>query len=164
MDPTTISLININGLNKQAISPLLAYATNSSLLLLTETWLQSPQKLNTNWQQFHTYGIKSPGSYVGKMGISLLIDPSCHHLVHHIQHLDNTMKDFVLSFTFANTLIHCVYLPPSLSPIDALTILHKLPLQHRATDNTIICGDFNARIEQLLGDNHTNIRGRLFEQ
>ncbi|KAG1306124.1 hypothetical protein G6F62_015468 [Rhizopus arrhizus] len=57
-------------------------------------------------------------------------------------------------------LIHCVYLPPALSVDEAMEILDNLPVQtHPSQQNTIICGDFNARHREMLGDNRTTRRG-----
>ena len=78
MTTISISLFNATGLPRQAISLFLKLAESSSVLLITETWLLSPNKYPTSWQQFHTYGqpnqsIKNRGS----PGIALLVNPSC---------------------------------------------------------------------------------------
>jgi hypothetical protein len=48
-----------------------------------------------------------------------------------------------------------VYLPPSLHLDQVFDILNSIPL----LPNTTICGDFNARLGELLGDSKTNPRG-----
>lgn len=52
-------------------------------------------------------------------------------------------------------MVHCVYFPPTLPTDQVLSSLSSLP---RRSD-TIICGDFNARLGDLTGDSRTNPRG-----
>ncbi|CDH56232.1 polyprotein [Lichtheimia corymbifera JMRC:FSU:9682] len=92
------------------------------------------------------------------MGIALLVHPDCPYPVHHIP----TTSPYLLSCQIADILIHCVYLPPSASYSndDAISFIESLPLStHPSQTNTIICGDFNARIRGLLGDSRSNTRG-----
>ncbi|KAG1166508.1 hypothetical protein G6F35_018149 [Rhizopus arrhizus] len=51
----------------------------------------------------------------------------------------------------------CLYLPPSLSNDEVSSVLVSLPL----TDDTIICGDLNARLGALTGDSVANARGSV---
>ena len=51
--------------------------------------------------------------------------------------------------------MHCVYFPPPLSCDKVLSVLRSLPL----TRDTILCGDFNARLGTLTGDAIRNSRG-----
>jgi hypothetical protein len=54
----------------------------------------------------------------------------------------------------------CLYLPPTLSPETISSVLACLPL----TNDTIICGDLNARLGAITGDTGTNTRGNLLQQ
>ncbi|KAG1464647.1 hypothetical protein G6F46_002674 [Rhizopus delemar] len=161
MSPITITLFNATGLAKQAISPILHLAQFSSVLLITETWLLPPNKYPTHWKQFHTYGIKlQPLATKGHQGISLLINPICPYHVHYLPNDDDmSISQYKLSFIIADTLVHCVYLPPSLDNQVVSQVLDSLP--HTAPDvkHTILCGGFNARIGPYTGDSSTNPRG-----
>ncbi|KAG1572131.1 hypothetical protein G6F47_013622 [Rhizopus delemar] len=142
MSPITITLFNATGLAKQAISPILHLAQSSSVLLITETWLLPPNKYPTHWKQFHTYGIKlQPLATKGHQGISLLINPTCPYHVHHLPNDDDmSISQYKLSFIIADTLVHCVYLPPSLDNQVVSQVLDSLP--HTAPDvkHTILYG------------------------
>lgn len=94
------------------------------------------------------------------MGISLLVNPDCPYPVTHF----SSSSPYVLSCQVSSLLVHCVYLPPSLSDLEAIEVLDSLPAQtHPSQTNTIVCGDFNARHQQLLGDTRTTTRGiKLF--
>ncbi|SAL97383.1 hypothetical protein [Absidia glauca] len=82
MSDTTLSLININGLHKNAIHDLLQHTPTSDLLFITETWLSSPNKYNTNWKQHHTYGVPTNTSHIRHtLGIALLINPAVMNLL-----------------------------------------------------------------------------------
>ncbi|KAI9003537.1 hypothetical protein CLU79DRAFT_806803 [Phycomyces nitens] len=149
MNPVTISLWNANGLAKQTLPSILHYASSSSLLFITETWLLSPHRYSTSWQQYHTYGQSVPNASRGCMGISLLVNPS---FPYPISVLPST-SPYVLSCIVFDCLIHCLYLPPSLSDIDAIAIVRDLPLSSTSipSSNTILCGDFNSRMGSFIG-------------
>ncbi|KAG2221863.1 hypothetical protein INT45_003577 [Circinella minor] len=72
----------------------------------------------------------------------------------------------VKNFHHENLTIYCLYLPPSnLTPIDALEIIQSIPLLTSSDnnhENTIFCGDFNARQKELLGDQRTTPRETAF--
>ncbi|CEI96298.1 hypothetical protein RMCBS344292_10464 [Rhizopus microsporus] len=68
---------------------------------------------------------------------------------------------YQLSFTIADALIHCLYSPSSLDNQTALKILSSLPSTTPNTRQTIICGDFNARLGSYTGDRSTNPRGNV---
>ncbi|KAI9272951.1 Endonuclease/exonuclease/phosphatase [Phascolomyces articulosus] len=161
----TLTIFNTTGLNREAIDPLLTYTPHSDLLFLIETWLISPNRYYTNWQQHHVYGTRNNRhrSYPGQLGISLLINPKCKFHVHFIPDTSSPYSLYHLTCTVANTLIHCLYLPPSISNDLVLEILNYLPLHHPNTTNTIFCGDFNARMSSFIGDTAYNTRGRKFE-
>lgn len=93
------------------------------------------------------------------MGITLLVNPSNPYPVSPITRPNHQYSPYTFSCIFANTLIHCVYLPPSLSTDKAMDILDSLPLEHSNTTNTIICGDFNARLGTMVGDATATVRG-----
>ncbi|KAG0786380.1 hypothetical protein G6F22_006146 [Rhizopus arrhizus] len=156
---------NISGLARQALNPLLSIVHSSSILLLTETWLLSPLKYPTRWKQFHTYGIKTqPLATKGSQGISLLVNPDCKYHVHHFESDDTHLSQYKLSFAVANILVHCLYLPPHLDNQTITQVLNSLPHTTNHTSQTIICGDFNARLGSLTGDRSTNSRGNLIIQ
>ncbi|KAG1147608.1 hypothetical protein G6F37_011756 [Rhizopus arrhizus] len=70
---------------------------------------------------------------------------------------------YSLSIVLASKiLIYCLYLPPSLDDDEVTTILDILPLQYVNTTNTILCGDFNARLGPYTGDTRIDPRERIF--
>ncbi|KAI7870881.1 Endonuclease/exonuclease/phosphatase, partial [Mucor mucedo] len=162
----TITIWNANGLVRQETDHVTNNLFNSDLIFITETWLLPPLQLQTtkNWTQYHTFGSKAQGTktWRGQRGISLLINPNCHYNVTHL-HLfapEHKYSQFIFSCQISDILIHCVYLPPSLSDEFALDLLESLPkTTHHSQNNTIICGDFNARNSILLGDTRSSARG-----
>ncbi|KAG2217129.1 hypothetical protein INT45_011912 [Circinella minor] len=162
MSNITISLININGLVKQTINTITNSLPTSSLIFLTETWLLSPSRYPTNWFQHHNYALPVENSHRGKMGITLLTNPSFPYPIHVLP----TISPYILSCKIENLTIHCLYLPPSnLTAIEALEIIQSIPLltsSNNNHENTILCGDFNARHKELLGDQRTTPRGTAF--
>lgn len=122
-DKLTITIFNATGISKYAVDSILTFTQHTSLLFLIETWLLPPNQLLTNWQQHHTYGEPRSDTYswIGKMGISLLVHPDFNLPVHGIEDSDPHFSKYHLTCTVANTLIHCLYLPhlsqlPMLSP------------------------------------------------
>lgn len=96
-----------------------------------------------------------------KMGISLLVNPACPYNVTFFE----SSSPHVLSCQVSNILIHCLYLPPSLSDDDCFDILQDLPQQtHPSQTKTLLCGDFNARSQAFLGDTRTHTRGVRLEE
>ena len=154
LQPYHISLWNANGLRMTTIQDSLNYASSSSILLITETWLTSPMLLPTNWVQYHLYGTKIASANRGKGGIVALVNPSCPLSVT----LLPSPNAHTLSLKVGVLRVHCVYLPPSLHRNQVLEVLESIP----RGANTIICGDFNARLGDTLGDYKVNPRGRLF--
>ncbi|KAI9251519.1 Endonuclease/exonuclease/phosphatase, partial [Phascolomyces articulosus] len=139
---------------------------NTNILFITETWLLSPNRYPTNWTQYHTYGIPihSPHkTHRGQMGISLLVHPHCPFPVNHLPNLSPSFQQYSLSCTIGDTLIHCLYLPPTQKFDDhlAIEILDTLPREIEGTSRTIYCGDFNARLGERIGDHSYDSRGRL---
>ncbi|KAG1424190.1 hypothetical protein G6F58_002501 [Rhizopus delemar] len=162
MSTIKISLFNATSLARQAFSPILNIVQSSSVLLVTETWLLSPLKYPTHWKQFHTYGVKTqPLATKGHQGICLLVNPNCNYHVHHLAQQESPLSQYKLSFTIANILVHCLYLPPHLNNQTVKFILDSLPTTNAHTNRTILCGDFNARLGIHTGDHFTNSRGNL---
>ncbi|KAG1442210.1 hypothetical protein G6F55_013032 [Rhizopus delemar] len=162
MSTVSISLFNATGLPKQAISPILKLAESSSVLLITESWLLPPNKYPTSWKQFHTYGQPIQSfKHRGSLGIALLINPLTSATVQHIPHKNPLLAKYTLSFIISKILVHCLYLPPSLSHTEVSNILQQLPLEFPNTTSTIVCGDLNARMGIYTGDTLFNYRGRL---
>lgn len=153
-----MTIWNAGGCGRLDIDQVTKTMPMTDLLFVTETWLLSPLRLISKWNQFHTYALPVDNTFRGQMGISLLVHPDCPYTVTHFP----SLSPYVLSCQVSNLLIHCVYLPPALSDTDALDIIHFLPLQtHSSQNNTIICGDFNARHKQYLGDSRTSPRGTM---
>ncbi|KAI8084266.1 endonuclease-reverse transcriptase-domain-containing protein [Gilbertella persicaria] len=88
----------------------------------------------------------------GQQGISLLVPPSCLYTIHHIQYEPSSTSQYKLSFVIADILVHCLYIPPHESREKVQAILDSLSLSWRNTTQTIICGDFNARMGSFTGD------------
>lgn len=158
MSGITITLWNGTGLPRQAANTLTDTFHSSTLIFITETWLLSPTRYLTSWTQHHTYASPVPNTGRGRNGIALLIHPDCRYPVNVLP----TSSPYLLSCQIADTLIHCTYLPPSLSSAEVEAFLADLPLlTHSSQFNTLICGDFNARHTQLLGDRRSNTCGRI---
>ncbi|KAG1546448.1 hypothetical protein G6F49_010495 [Rhizopus delemar] len=136
--------------SRQAIGSILNIVRSSSVLLLTETWLLNSLKYPTHWKQYHTYGINTqPLATKGSQGISLLVNPDCKYHVHHFRTDDIPLSQYKLSFTIANILIHCLYLPLHLDNQTVNQALNSLPHTTSHTNKTMICGDFNARLGSI---------------
>ena len=147
----SLSLWNANGLRASVVHDVLSHVLNSHVLLVTETWLTSGS-FPTNWSQFHLYGTKVSGaSGRGSGGITAFVSPSCPYPVSQLP----SYNPHTLSLKVGTLTVHCVYFPPPLSTDKVLSILSSLPM----TKDTILCGDFNARLGSLTGDVATNPRG-----
>ncbi|KAG0926464.1 hypothetical protein G6F32_013207 [Rhizopus arrhizus] len=152
------SAASSKSLTGEAVYQITDSLLSSSMIFMTETWLLPPLRYPTDWKQYHTYGQPVEGTYRGKMGITLLVNPK---FPYHVTHFPSA-SPYVLSCQVSSFLIHCVYLPPSLNDTEAIEILKSLPTQtHPSQTNTFVCGDFNARHHSLLGDNRTTTRGTL---
>lgn len=147
----TIGLWNANGLQTTTVADVLSHCRSFSILIITETWILPPTTLLTDWTQFHTYGTPVRGTYRGSKGIVALVNPNCPLPVTHLL----SQNPYTLSLQFGPLRLACFYLPPSLSTSQAMAVLDSIPL-HR---DTLLCGDFNARFHQLLGDSDCNPRG-----
>ncbi|OAD66178.1 hypothetical protein PHYBLDRAFT_175473 [Phycomyces blakesleeanus NRRL 1555(-)] len=90
------------------------------------------------------------------MGVSLLVSPSCPYTVTQISIPNN----YALAVKIGTFRLICLYLPSSMPTHEALDILSAIPL----TDDTIICGDFNARLGSVTGDYASNLHGVALEQ
>lgn len=146
-----LSLWNANGLKTTTIQDVLSHVSNSDLLFITETWLTSGY-LPINWSQFHLYGTKVPGAFNrGSGGVSILVSPSCPFTVSQLP----SSNPYTLSLKVDSITIHCIYFPPNLSNELVFSIFNSLLTAH----DTIILGDFNARLGGLTGDSITNPRG-----
>lgn len=150
--PFTISLWNANGLKATTIQDALSHTLFSNMLIITESWLSSPMLLPTDWTQFHLYGQKVlNANNRGQGGISVLFNPLNKHPIMQTP----SPHAQVISFKIGVLRIHCTYLSPSMHNDQVFEILNTIPL----LPNTIICGDFNARLGPLLGDYVSNSRG-----
>ncbi|KAK4509425.1 uncharacterized protein ATC70_007776 [Mucor velutinosus] len=106
----------------------------------------------------HTYGKRVSGdphhTHCGQQGITLLVNPTCPYPVMPLP----SRSPYVFSCLVSKYLIHCLYLPPSLSDQE-VAALFEGPDALEQDANTILCGDFNARSQALLGDTATYTRG-----
>ncbi|KAI9485988.1 MAG: hypothetical protein EXX96DRAFT_547248, partial [Benjaminiella poitrasii] len=162
MSQICVTLFNATSLPRQAITPILNFTYDSTLLLLTETWLLPPLKYPTNWKQYHTYGIKRRNnSYKGQQVISLLVNPQCPYHVHFLPHDSTDLSQYKLSFIMASIFFHCLYLPPHIDTHQTQQILTSLPLTMHGTTQTVLCGNSNARMGTFTGDYDRNSRGAL---
>ncbi|KAG2191994.1 hypothetical protein INT47_006631 [Mucor saturninus] len=157
--PITITIWNANGIPPQLLPSSINLLPSSDIIILTETWLQpSPPSRATYqlpaWTQHHLYGQPDSHNYYHQ-GISVLVrktalyQPQILPFEHHTQHR--------LTFRLDNYLIHCFYLPPSLTDEEAINIITNTP-SHPDTLHNIYCGDFNARTT-AFGDTRTTTRG-----
>ncbi|KAI8070664.1 Endonuclease/exonuclease/phosphatase [Gilbertella persicaria] len=158
MRKLSIACVNANGkLRQEAIDSILYYCKNIDILFITETWLPPDKTIPTHWQQYHIYGEPVVNSDRCQMGISLFINPLFKYSKIHV---DTQKSKYFLTCHLDNLKIYCVYLPPSPSLDNATTmqILESITL----TPNTILCGDFNARMGKRTGDSRWNTRGNKF--
>jgi hypothetical protein len=147
----SLALWNANGLRVTTIHDVLSHALSCDILLITETWLTSGL-IPTDWSQYHLYGqTVTNANGRGSGGVTALISPHCPFTVSQLP----SYNAYTLSIKVDKVNVHCVYFPPSLSRDLVLSSLNSLPLH---TD-TIICGDFNARLGDVTGDSATNPRG-----
>ncbi|ORZ01421.1 hypothetical protein BCR43DRAFT_432987, partial [Syncephalastrum racemosum] len=158
MSDITITIWNGNGLAKETINMLTDAFTDSTLPFITETWPHSTLLYPTHWTQFHNYGKLVNHSTRGQDDIALLVNPARQHSVSILP----SSSSYLLSCQISDTLIHCVYHPPSL-PADVFSsFLSSIPLcTHPSQHHAIIWGDFNARSTQLLGDSRSNTPGMV---
>ncbi|KAI8329012.1 hypothetical protein BD560DRAFT_319183, partial [Blakeslea trispora] len=150
-DSGTDSEIEQDTLDKSSsIADVLSHCRSFDIVLITETWILSPSLLPTSWTQFHTYGKPVAGNYRGSQGIVALVNPDCPVSVTHL----TSPNPYTLCLQFGQLRIACFYLPSSLSLDQVLTTLDSIPLSR----DTILCGDFNARLSSLVGDSLGNSR------
>lgn len=148
----SLSLWNANGLRVTTIQDSLSHVLNSDIFFITETWLTPPMVIPTDWTQYHIYGSKvAKANNRGSGGVAALVNPHCRYPVSQLP----SPNSYTLSLKIGALRVHCVYLPPSLRLDHVFDILNSIPL----LPDTIICGDFNARLGELLGDSNTNPRG-----
>ncbi|KAG2191511.1 hypothetical protein INT47_011396 [Mucor saturninus] len=144
-------LWNANGLRATTIQDVLSHVTNSDLLFITETWLTAGY-LPANWSQYHLYGtLVSNGNSRGSGGVSCFVSPQCPIPVTQLP----SPNAYTLSMKIDSVNVHCSYFPPSLSRELVLSALRSIPLG----SDTILCGDFNARLGPFTGDSITTPRG-----
>lgn len=124
---------------------------NIDMIFLNETYL-THGRLNTTWTQYHNYALRPDNASRGFGGVSLLVRPDFPHHVH----MHQIISPYVLTITVGNYTFHGCYFPPALNHEAFTQALHSLSI----SDNTIIVGDLNARL-QATGDTQTNDRGRV---
>ena len=151
----SLSLWNANGLTQTTVHDVISHVLSTHVLFVTETWLTSGS-YPIDWSQFHLYGSKVPGAFNrGSGGVSALVSPFCPFPVSQLP----SYNPHTLSLKVGTLTVHCVYLPPPLSSDRVLSTLNSLPL----TRDTVLCGDFNARLGPLTGDAISNARGNALK-
>lgn len=151
--PFNISLWNARGLKDTTVHDVITHISTSYVLFITESWYYSPMRLPIDWPQFHVYGTKvKRGNNRGEAGICALVNPLCPYPIIQLPSLNN----YTLSLKVGGLRIHCLYLPPLMHNDQVFEILESIPL----LPNTILCGDLNARMGELIGDYDSNSRGR----
>ncbi|KAG2192558.1 hypothetical protein INT47_012782 [Mucor saturninus] len=154
-----LTIWNANGINPQLLPSSLALLPDTDILILTETWLQPspPSKASyplPNWTQHHLYGQFDP-QHQCHQGISILIPKSVATYITVLPVLQHQQHS--ISFKINQYLVHCLYLPTSISDDNAINTLTSLPT-HPETTHNIFCGDFNAR-STAFSDSRTTTRG-----
>ncbi|KAG2192063.1 hypothetical protein INT47_006506 [Mucor saturninus] len=144
-------LWNANGLRATTIQDVLSHVTNSDILFITEAWLTAGY-FPANWSQYHLYGtLVSNGNGRESGGVSCFVSPHCPIPVTQLP----SPNAYTLSIKIGSVNVHCTYFPPNLSRELVLSALRFIPLG----SDTILCGDFNARLGPLIGDSITTPRG-----
>lgn len=167
MSGLQLSLWNANGLRTSVVQDVLSHCLakytfsstvlTPSILFITETWLLAPTLLPTDWTQYHTYGDPVANSTRGSMGLCALVSPSCPYLVSQIP----SPNKYTLALKIGSLRVYCLYLPPSIADASLIAdILLSIPVRA----NTIVCGDFNARLGRFTGDRLLNARGRALKK
>ncbi|KAI8096034.1 hypothetical protein BDF21DRAFT_470962, partial [Thamnidium elegans] len=129
---------------------------HTNILFITETWLLSPRRLNTDWEQQNTYGTKRLNSYTGQDGLSYIVHPGFPFPVIPIINNNPQHNKYTISCRIQNLIIHCFYLPPRVSDSLCMTIIQSFIDQYDDSEyDVIFCGDFNARMGILTGDYRT---------
>lgn len=150
--PFSLSLWNANGLRATTISDVLSHV-NTSILFITESWLTSGY-LPCNWSQYHLYGRKVLDcNGRGSGGVSALVSPYCPFPVSQLP----SPNAYTLSIKIGTVNVHCVYFPPTLARELIKAALRSIPIP--LGSDTILCGDFNARLGNITGDSITTPRG-----
>ncbi|KAI8636362.1 hypothetical protein BD408DRAFT_355814, partial [Parasitella parasitica] len=135
----------------------------TNLFFITETWLLPQRSLPTTWTQIHNFGIGVDRARRGQFGISLLINPSFQYTVLPLPIYQESK--FILPCQCQNYLILCTYLPPSLDDQACFDLLSD-SLEHYAAnyefEHVLLCGDFNTRLGDYIGDKRQNGRNQPF--
>jgi hypothetical protein len=148
-----IGLFNARGLAVNAVDDLLSHCQHLHLLFITETWLAANRSnLPTTWTQHHCHAVQNNNHIRNSAGLCLLINPSFPYTVNRLP----SSSPYLLLATVGNLTLACTYLPPHWPFLECLNVLSQIPI----TANTIICGDFNARMGEWTGDTSWNPRGR----
>ncbi|CEP08662.1 hypothetical protein, partial, partial [Parasitella parasitica] len=117
----------------------------------------------TTWTQIHNFGIGVDRARRGQLGISLLINPSFQYTVLPLPIYQESK--YILPCQCQNYLIICTYLPPAIADqtcFDLLTDALEYYAQHYDFDHILLCGDFNTRLGDFVGDKRQNSRYQLF--
>jgi hypothetical protein len=99
-----------------------------------------------------------------QQGINLLINSLCQLSIHHITSDTSDCAQYKLYFTISDILMLFLYLPPRLYSNKMQQFLGSLNLTTPNTKQTIICGNFNARIGLIAEDHISNNNEPLLQQ
>lgn len=122
------------------------------------------RSLSTTWSQIHNFGINVERSSRGQLGISLLINPLFPYTVLPLPVYQDS--NYILPCQCQTYLIICTYLPPTLDDQFSFDLLTD-SLEHYYANNyefehLLLCGDFNTRLGDYVGDKRQNSRYHLF--
>ncbi|CEP17048.1 hypothetical protein [Parasitella parasitica] len=135
----------------------------TDLFFVTETWLLPQRSLPTTWTQIHNFGISVDRARRRQLGISLLINPSFPYTILSLPIFQDS--NYILPCQCQNYLIICTYLPPALDDQACFDLLTD-SLEYYATnyefDHLLLCGDFNTRLGDYVGDKRQNSRYQFF--
>lgn len=159
-----ITLWNAQGITSETMDFIMQnIPMPTDFFFITETWLRPQRSLPTTWIQIHNYGISVDRASRGQYGISLLINPSFPYTVLPLPIYQES--NYILPCLCQNYLFICTYLPPNLHDQICFDLLTEA-IQHYSDnytyDHLILCGDFNARLGNYVGDKRENTRYHLF--
>ncbi|CEP07120.1 hypothetical protein [Parasitella parasitica] len=159
-----ITLWNAQGITSETMDSIFEnLPMPTDIFFITETWLLPQRSLPTTWTQIHNFGIGVDRARRGQLGISLLINPSFPYTVLSLPIFEDS--NYILPCQCQNYLIICTYLPPALDDqacFDLLTDSIEHYATHYAFDHLLLCGDFNTRLGDYVGDKRQNGRYQSF--
>ena len=150
---------NINGLTgKEFPASMYIKEKEIDIMFLCETWLPK----NQYPQLSHIVSVNSfekTGNIVGgRRGLRGLICLVKHSIKNQVQEVYKSEDGLYIIVKYESYYYASVYLPPSLPDEMLATILDDIIF--RTNGECVIMGDFNARVEEVVGDTSVNLSGR----